>query len=153
MSRKHCKRKVWPLVNPIAHAMEGAAVIDIKKLNRIQLLELSALDSFARGRATKADWAALADMVNTAETFATEGIGPEALPSIAAANEALGNAHRRQSEGNNLGFSGSEFQALREVAHYHHLQRQAVSLAEYERMLTKTANRIFSAHPDVKVYP
>lgn len=46
MTRKHCRRKVYPLVNPIARAMEGAAITPDNLLDKLRLQELSAIDAF-----------------------------------------------------------------------------------------------------------
>lgn len=54
MTRKHCRRKVYPLVNPIARAMEGAAITPDNLLDKLRLQELSAIDAFTRGKATRA---------------------------------------------------------------------------------------------------
>ena len=39
--RKKTRRKVWALVNPIQHAIEGAAITPEDKLNQLQLRELT----------------------------------------------------------------------------------------------------------------
>lgn len=41
--RKKCRRKVWALVNPIQHAIEGAAITPEDKLNQLQLREMAAV--------------------------------------------------------------------------------------------------------------
>ena len=79
MTRKKCRRKVWALIDPIAHAIAGAAITDTASLDKLRMLELSAIEAFAKGRATPDDWRALADMLNVCETMARDGIGPEAL--------------------------------------------------------------------------
>ena len=34
MSRKKCRRKVWALIDPIAHAIAGAAITDTASLDK-----------------------------------------------------------------------------------------------------------------------
>ncbi len=152
MTRKHCRRKVYPLSNPIRVAMEGAAITPDNLLDQLRLQELSAIDSFTRGRATKADWMAIADLCNIAETMARDGIGPEVLEPCDAAQAALGAAHQRLQTHGKLGMSGPELVAIREIAEYHHLQRTAVARSVYETAIKKTGDRIRSAHPDLKVF-
>ena len=153
MTRKKCRREVWNTnVNPIAHAIAGAAITDTASLDKLRMQELSAIEAFAKGRATPDDWRALADMLNICETMAGMGIGPEALEPCRQAQEALGNAHARHRAGRALLFTGPELQAVRDSYEFHDLQRQSVSRSTYEQAIEKTANRIRSAHPDLKVY-
>ena len=152
MSRKKCRRKVWALIDPIAHAIAGAAITDTASLDKLRMLELSAIEAFAKGHATREDWRALADMLNLCETLGRDGIGPEALEPCTQAQEALGHAHARHKAGKPLLFTGPELQAVRDSFAYHDLQRTSISRSQYEQAITKTANRIKSAHPSLKVY-
>ena len=152
MSRKKCRRKVWALIDPIAHAIAGAAITDTASLDKLRMLELSAIEAFAKGRATPDDWRALADMLNVCETMARDGIGPEALEPCTQAQEALGHAHARHKAGKPLLFTGLELNAVRDSFGYHDLQRSSISRSQYEQAIAKTANRIKSAHPSLKVY-
>jgi len=152
MTRKKCRRKVWALIDPIAHAIAGAAITDTASLDKLRMLELSAIEAFAKGHATRDDWRALADMLNLCETLARDGIGPEALEPCTQAQEALGHAHARHKAGKPLLFTGPELQAVRDSFAYHDLQRTSISRSQYEQAIAKTANRIRSAHPSLKVY-
>ena len=152
MTRKKCRRKVWALIDPIAHAIAGAAITDTASLDKLRMLELSAIEAFAKGRATPDDWRALADMLNVCETMARDGIGPEALEPCTQAQEALGHAHARHKAGKPLLFTGLELNAVRDSFGYHDLQRSSISRSQYEQAIAKTANRIRSAHPSLKVY-
>lgn len=152
MTRKKCRRKVWALIDPIAHAIAGAAITDTASLDKLRMLELSAIEAFAKGHATREDWRALADMLNICETMTGMGIGPEALEPCRQAQEALGHAHARHKAGKPLLFTGSELNAVRDSFGYHDLQRSSVSRSTYEQAIQKTANRIKSAHPSLKVY-
>lgn len=142
MTRKHTRRKVWKLVDPITHAIAGAAITDTASLDQLRTTELSALESFAKGRGTPQELAELVDMVNVAETMATNGIGPEALPTIEAAQQAFTEAIRRQKELGKLGFSGPELEILRHAFEYHDLQRSSISRSRYEQELRRTIGRI-----------
>ncbi|MEJ7932563.1 hypothetical protein WG922_21515 [Ramlibacter sp. AN1015] len=149
--RKRCKRKVYGLVNPILHALQGAAITDVAALNKLRVREVRALEAFQFGRADLRDWQDLVDMLNIAETMARGGIGPEVLPVCEQAQEALLQAGERQRAGKRMGVDGPGLVALRELAEYHDLQRTSVSRAEYERAITRTSNRIRGAAPEVKV--
>ncbi len=54
--RKQTKRKVWSLINPIEHAIVGAALVDRNSLDKLRLSELAALDAMIRGKGTLHDW-------------------------------------------------------------------------------------------------
>jgi hypothetical protein len=150
--RKRCHRKVYALVDPIRHAMEGAAITPDSRLDKLRLRELSAIEAFRTGAATRVDWMSIADMSNVAETMANSGVGrDEVLPVVYQVQEALGNAHTRFTAGGHLGFDGLGLQAARDLAEYHQLQRTSVSRSEYERAIKRTADRIRSAAADVKV--
>lgn len=151
MSRKRTKRKVYALINPIAHAIAGAAITDTASLDKLRMRELSAIESFRTGTAEKEDWMALADMTNIAETMAEDGIGPEALEPCRKAQEALSEAHQRHNDTGRLGITGPQLEALRDAYAFHDLQRLSISRSRYEQAILKTANRIRSAHPSVKV--
>ena len=106
MSRKKCRRKHYPLVNPVDCAIAGAAITDTARLDKLRLLELSALEAFRTGQATPADWRQLADMVNIAETMALDGISPEVLEPRKPGQRSLGQAHFRFTTKGKLGWPG-----------------------------------------------
>lgn len=54
MSRKVCRRKHWPLVNPIVTAIEAVQVTAKDKLDQVRVAELTAIDLFTRGQAEPA---------------------------------------------------------------------------------------------------
>ena len=151
MSRKRTVRKVHQLVNPILHAMQGAAITDTASLDKLRMRELSAIESFRIGAANNQDWMALADMLNICETLARDGIGPEALEACQRAQDALGAAHTRLQEKGRLAVTGPELQVFREAYEFHDLQRQSIPRCRYEQAIKRTADRIRSAHPSVKV--
>jgi len=150
--RKHTRRKVYELVNPITHAMQGAAVTAKHLLDKLRMKELSAIESFRTGTATRHDWMAIADYLNLCECLALDGVGPEALEPCQMAQEALGSAHERLQRTGRLGVTGPELQALRDAYSFHDLQRQSISRSRYEDAIRTTAARIRSAPESVKVY-
>lgn len=152
MSRKTCKRRHYALVDCLTLAIEGAGITESAKLDKLRLLELSAIESFAKGQATPADWRAIADLLNVAETMGKGGCGPEVLAACELVDAALTDAHRRNDSTGRLGMTGLQIQALRELHEWHDLQRTSIARSEYERWIVLTANRIRSAHPDVKVF-
>ena len=152
--RKHVKRKHWnvaPGFSAVAHAIAGAAITPAEDLNKLRMVELAALDSYKAGSPTVADWRTLADMVNVCETFARDGIGPEALEAVERAEAALLAGYQRSNAHGRIGRGAGEYEALLDVFEYHDLQRQSVARSAYERVIQKTMDRIRSGHPDNKV--
>lgn len=149
MSRKRCKRKVYPLLNSLAHGIAGAAVSDKQSLDKLRLCELSAIDAMTKGMGTTEDWRWLADVVNIAETMGKEGIGPEVLPYCKEVQTALLEAADRYQKTGKMGLSGTGISKIKELWEYHDLQRTSIARSEYEKMIRKTANYIKSHGKDV----
>lgn len=140
--RKRTRRKVYPLVNPIALAIDGARNTPDDKLNQLRVLELSAIDAIARGHGTVGDLSALRDMLNLSETMARGGVGPEALDPIDTAQAELVSMVDRHNRTGRIGATGPGLEALREAFRWHDLQRTSIHRSEYERFIQKTANML-----------
>lgn len=149
MSRKRCKRKVYPLINSLAHGLAGAAISDNAALDKLRLCELSAIDAMTKGMGTTEDWRWLADVVNISETMGKSGIGPEVLPYCQEVQAALLEAADRYQKTGKMGLSGVGITKMKELWEYHDLQRTSVARSEYEKMIRKTANYIKSHGKDV----
>ena len=148
--RKQCRRRIWSTsINPIAHAIAGAAVADNASLDKLRLCELSAIDAMTKGMGTPHDWRWIADVLNIAETMAKHGIGPEVLPYCEDAQKALLEAKERFDKTGKMGLSGTGIKAIKELWEYHDLQRTSVARSEYERMIQKTMNHVRSHGKDV----
>jgi hypothetical protein len=148
--RKQCKRRVWSTnINPIAHAIAGAAVSDKQSLDKLRLCELSAIDAMTKGMGTTEDWRWLADVLNIAETMGKSGIGPEVLPYCEDAQKALLEAAERYQKTGKMGLSGQGIRAIKDVWEFHDIQRTSIARSEYEKMIRKTANYIKSHGKDV----
>lgn len=149
--RKQVRRRHYALVNPVLQAISGAAITPSADLDKLRTVELSALEQFKAGTPSVLDWRALSDMVNVCEIMAREGIGPEALEACARAEAALLAGHERHKAHGRIGRAAGEYEALLDAYEFHDLQRQSVARSVYERAIQKTANRIRSGHPGVKV--
>lgn len=148
--RKQCKRKVWAKVNPIQHAIDGAAITSESLLNQLRARELAAIEAFRTGSATLQEWADITGMLNICETMAKGGIGPEALETCKAAEQELINAGKRYESTRRMATSGPGLQAFRDLYQYHDLQRQSVSRGEYDRWIRKATLRVKSKAPEVR---
>ena len=144
--RKKCKRKVWALLDPIRHAIEGAAVSDRKILDGLMMRELDAVNNFATGKANLDDWNTLCSMNNIAETLAGTGVGVEAMPTCKAVETALIEAAERFQRIGKMGLSGPGLQEVRDCVEYHDLQRSVIPRSQYEKAIKLTKDRVRSSH-------
>lgn len=144
--KKRCKRKVWSLVNPISHAIEGAAISDRKLLDSLLLRELDAVNNFANGSADLDDWNALCSMNNIAETLAETGVGAEALAACKAVEAALIDAAERYQRIGKMGLTGLGLKAVKDCVEYHDLQRSSIPRSQYEKAIKLTKDRVRSSH-------
>ena len=136
--RKRTKRKVWGLVNPIFHAIEGAAVTTEPEMTRLSQGEYSALESFRMGQAVEEDWQLLSVMTSISGLMAYEGLGVEALPAARVAWKSLLSIEDRKNKTGKWGCTGPELQSLREMCEYHDLQRKLVSRSVYENAIFRS---------------
>lgn len=147
--RKRTRRKVWGLLNPIQHAIEGAAIVPAELLAPLRLRELAAIEAFRTGKAGLQEWHDINTMHNLCETMARQGIGPEALEACEQCQEHLIEAARRFEATGKMGTSGPGLQCFRDVFEYHDLQRQSVARATYDQMIRLATARIKSGAPNV----
>ena len=147
--RKQCKRKVRALVNPISMAIEGACITTEGAMDKLRLLELGAIDAFAKGMGSLQDVHTLCAMVNVCEQMARDGIGPEALEACGRADAGLIAMARRAEKTAKLGIDALTLIAFRDVFAYHDAQRQAIPRSEYEKQIRKATNRVKSGAPGV----
>ena len=140
MTRKTTKRKRWNLIDPLTHAIVGASITQRDKLDKLRLLEYSALDAMTKGMGTVTDWRTLVDVLNLSEMMGKNGIGPEVLPICEKAQEGLHKAAMRYQETMKMGLDGQSIQAIRELIQYADLQQSSISRAEFEKYIQKTRN-------------
>ncbi len=142
--RKRTKRKIWALLDPIAHSIVGASYTPRQTLAKLRLTEYAALESITKGVGTIQDWRTLVDVLNLAETMARHGVGPEVLPVCAKAQEGLHKAAERYATTMRIILDGPSIQAVRELLEYADLQQGSVTRAEFERYVQKTRDYIKS---------
>jgi hypothetical protein len=142
--RKRTKRKIWNLIDPITHAIVGAAITHRERLDKLRLLEYTALEAIIKGNGTVQDWRSLVDVLNLAEMMGRGGIGPEVLPVCEKAQKALHEAALRYEKSNKLGLSGEGIQAIRDLIEFADLQQSSIARSEFEKYIQKTKNYIRS---------
>lgn len=144
MTRKKTKRKHWNLVDNVTHAIVGAAITQRDKLDKLRMLEYSALEAMAKGKGTIHDWRVLVDVLNLSEMMGKGGVGPEVLPYCEKAQEGLHKAAIRYQETLNMGLDGQTIQACRDLIQFADLQQGSISRSEFERYIQKTKDHIRS---------
>ena len=142
--RKQVKRKVWALLDPIKHSIEGACITDRDKLDKLRVMEYSALEAITKGRGTIHDWHTLTEVLNLSETMARNGVGPEVLPICQTAQDSLHKAAMRYQETKKMGLDGQGIQAIRDLIEFADLQQSSISRSEFERYIQKTKDYIKS---------
>lgn len=147
--RKRTIRKIWSLVNPIAHAIEGAAMPQGSRLDTLRTRELTSIEAFRTGAATLQEWSDIVAMLNLAEVMAKDGIGPEVLEVCDKVQECMLEAAKRHKATGRMGLTGEGLQAVRELYEFHDLQRTSISLSEYSRLIKKTADKSRNKANDV----
>lgn len=137
MSRKKTHRKVWLLINPLAHVLEGVKPLSADKLAQLQTRELSSLDALAHGRGGLREWQDMTAMLNLCEGMAHLFTGSEIMDACTAAQAELLAAAERYQRTQVMGLSASGLQALRHLFEWHDLQRTSVTLGEYEKEIAR----------------
>lgn len=141
MSRKQCRRKVWGLGDAVSVAIQGARVIDDRRLAALREVERTALEAFQFGRAEWKHWGAITGVVQAARVLVEFGVGPEVLPTVEQVERFLEAAQARHEATGRLGATGPDLQAVRDLYEYHDLQRTSIDLATYQRAVEKAINR------------
>ena len=142
--RKKTKRKHWNLIDPTVHAIVGASITQRDKLDKLRMLEYSALEAITKGQGTVGDWRTLVDVLNLSEMMGKHGVGPEVLPICEKAQESLHKAAMRYQETLQMGLDGEGIKACRDLIEYADLQQGSISRSEFERYIQKTKNYIRS---------
>ena len=149
MTRKRTKRKHWNLLDPIAHAVVGAAITPRATLDKLRFLEYAALDAITKGMGTVQDWRTLVDVLNLSEVMGKAGLGPEVLPVCEKAQKALFKAAERYNSTMRIVLDGEGIKAVRELIEYADLQQSSISRSEFERYIQKTRDYLKSKNNNV----
>jgi hypothetical protein len=142
--RKRTKRKIWGLIDPIAHAIVGAAITPRQTLDKLRLTEYAALEAITKGKGTIGDWRILVDMLNLSEMLAKNGVGPEVLPVCQKAQESLHKAAMRYQTTLSILLDGEGIKNIRELLEYADLQQASITRADFEKYVKKTRDYIRS---------
>lgn len=149
--RKQTRRKIWNTsINPVTHAMVGAAITDDVSLQVLRKKENGSLEAFKSGAAVPQDWNNINAVVRLAESMADAGIGPEVMVHVKIAEMHLIDAHERYKRIGKMGSTGPGLQAFQDIIEYHELQRTAVARSVYEKHIKRVTDMIRSKSSNVK---
>lgn len=132
------------MLNPLKHAIEGACITDRDKLDKLRVMEYSALEAITKGMGTVTDWHTITEVLNLSETMARAGVGPEVLPICEKAQEVLHEAALRYQKTFKMGLTGEGIKAVRELIAFADLQQSSISRSEFEKYIQKIRNYIKS---------
>lgn len=134
MTRKHTKRKVWPLRDPISHAMTGArVVIEAENIPAYVAMTHLSMKALVNGEATKQDMQHLTMAHNMVAAFMKQGFAGPHAPDMDASADALdGIAKRSVLKGRILG-TGPELNALNFMLQIHDQLMETASVSEYNK--------------------
>ena len=149
--RKQTRRKIWDTsLNPVTHAMVGAAITDDESLEILRKKERGSMEAFRNGTANKHDWNNINAVVQLAESMANAGIGPEVVVHVKIAEMHLIDAHERYKRIGKLGSTGPGLQSFQDIIEYHELQRTSVARSVYEKHIKRVTDMIRSKSPKIR---
>jgi len=122
----------------------GASITHRERLDKLRLLEYSALEAITKGSGTISDWRTLVDVLNLSEMMGKNGVGPEVLPICQKAQDALHKAAMHYQKTLRLVLDYQGIEALRELIEYADLQQSSIPRSEFEKYIQKTKNYIKS---------
>jgi hypothetical protein len=142
--RKKTKRKHWNLIDVVQHAIVGASITHREKLDKLRMMEYSALEAIIKGRGTIHDWRTLVDVLNLSETMGRAGVGPEVLPICEKAQASLHKASGYYQTTMRVILDAEGIQACRDLIEFADLQQSSIPRSEFERYIQKTKDYIRS---------
>jgi hypothetical protein len=161
MSRKRCKRKVWPLLaSPVGHVIARAALLAPAAVKDMELRALEALEDLAKGRGAETGFDLLSDSVNLAGCLAHDqaGLGVRVAAEgldLAAAKQAIRDVWARYGRTGKIGATGPELAVLRDTVRCLMDTLPCITQAQFDKAVIYLKNRsetgeceVLSARPD-----
>ena len=132
-------------------APRNAAVTTKSVREELELIELAALDAITRGHGSWRDVQKLADACNIAGTLCKEWRigGLECVLALRAGELAIIHCAARMERTGQVGFSGEELTAIREMLSWAHAQREAVDRKTFLAAIKLTQARIRGNHDTI----
>ena len=112
-----------------------------EQVTDLSLFQRSAMDAMRRGDATETDLNNLAVAANISMVLCERGVGPEYLPDVLAAQDALVRIQARAVRTGRIAADGPGLQALLALLDVHEAQIEACTQAEMLSALQEIKNR------------
>ena len=145
MTRKHTRRTVRPLVDPISLAIDRAGLLSAGQQAQLMVPARAAVEAMARGAGSVATWQQCADVLNLAEALCELSIANNLAATVTQAQAALANVMQRVKAGRGWTLYGPELAALREGLWLYSVQISLCSVGEHLRAIELVHRRISAA--------
>ncbi len=149
MPRSHKPRKRYiPKridCDPIDLAISRATVLTIGQRTLLTAPMHKSLEAFRTGKATRHDWANLADAMNVAEQLSALHIASDHGETWERAQATLAAVHDRVAAGGSFTLRGPELSALDDAVFVHGVQLEHCSQAELEQAILRVKRRVEGA--------
>lgn len=141
------KRKVWPLLNPILHAMAGAAKFTPTQLAQLMAPNRAAVQALQYGQFNADHWRVLADAFNIAEALARPPVNiandhSEKFEEAQCVLYALSEQFRDRKTWT---ARSAQLQAVKDAMEIFEIQLEHVAQGEFERVVEKLTQRMVEA--------
>ena len=136
---------------PIEIAVRGAAVMPQASRDELQLIELAALDSMARGVGTVRDIQKMADVSNVAGVLCKvfKIGGRDTAIALIEGEIAIINCAARMEITGVASLEGAELEAVRDMLSWAHAQREAIDRKTFLAAIKLTQARIRGNHDTI----
>lgn len=138
-------RQPRPLVNPIAHAMEGARLLLATERELLIDPPRQALEALRTGTGRGDAWRALADALNVAEALVELRIAGNLGDQVQAGQAALSNVAQRVGAGRGWTLYGHELVALDDALWIYATQLDHCCVSEWQSALQTVQRRVGAA--------
>jgi hypothetical protein len=145
--KKQTRRKVWPLVSPIDHAMASASVMPAAERGKLIARSDAAAGALQFGTFTAQHWRDLADAFNIAEALARPpvNIANDHADKFDAAQKELFALSEQFRDRGTWTPRGTQLQVIKDALFIHEIQMNNVGQGELERAVQRLINRVMQA--------
>lgn len=137
-------RRAKPInLNPVAHAIEGAAKLPTAQVTSVQHAMLQTLADFRSGQRCAHAWPVMVDALNIAENLSQLGIASDddSRQRITAGMDVLANVLDRHTTRGSWTLYPAELTALDDAIWTHNVQMAHCSRLEYDKAVQMTQRR------------
>jgi hypothetical protein len=148
--RKKSNRKVRPLVNPIVHAMEGAALIPQARVAESNRIHREAFERLRSGTGSKQDMLSLIIVNNFLAGYKLYYLAPRKLSNpvldqiLNPIEEMFKKMFKRGEETGKYLFNGEGIKLMEQMLEMNHRVLDSTSNGDVDRIISYVRNRIIS---------